>query len=332
MILITGGTGLVGAHLLLSLAQNGKQLRALYRSEQAIAKTKGLFATHNCEQLFALINWVQGDITDVPSLETAFTGVEYVYHCAAFISFNPADEEKLRKVNIEGTANMVNMALAHSVQKFCHVSSVAALGDAKPGEKTITETTEWNPELNHSDYAISKYGAEMEVWRAYQEGLNVIIINPGIIFGSGFYDSGSGALIKSSSRDQYFYTKGTAGVIAVEDVAQIAIQLMHSDAQGERFTLVAENMGFDEMLNTIADSLGTKRPFIYATPAITGLAWRLDWLLNKLFIKKRSFTKLMANSAHSTEYFDNSKIVKRLNYSFLNMNEYIKKAAKNFAA
>jgi len=332
MILVTGGTGLVGAHLLLSLAQGGQKLRALYRSEQAVAKTHNLFKTHNCEYLFADINWIKGDITDIPSLETAFERVEYVYHCAAFISFDPANEEKLRKVNIEGTANMVNLALGYGIKKFCHVSSVAALGDAKPGENTITENTEWNPEVNHSDYAISKYGAEMEVWRAYQEGLNVVVINPGIIFGSGFYDSGSGAMIKSSSRDQYFYTKGITGIIAIEDVVQIAIQLMKGDVTGERFTLVAENMGFDDMLYTIADSLNVKRPFIYATPAIAGMAWRLDWLLSKLFLKKRSFTKLMAKSAHNREYFDNSKIKNLINYTFLEMKEYIKKAAKDFTA
>ena len=145
MILITGGTGLVGAHLLLKLAQGSTPLRALYRNPETLIKTKNLFAHYGNEPLFETINWVQGDILDVPSLEEAFVGVIQVYHCAALISFDPDKEARLRKVNIEGTANMVNCALAFGVQKFCHVSSIAALGDALQPGRTIDEETEWNP-------------------------------------------------------------------------------------------------------------------------------------------------------------------------------------------
>lgn len=330
MILVTGGTGLLGAHLLLHLAEEGKLLRSLYRNQDTLKLTRRLFEHYKKDFLFDKIEWVKGDITNVPSLEAAFTGVEYVYHCAAFVTFDPAAEEQLRKVNIEGTANMVNCALAFNVKKFCHVSSIAALGDTKQGETVITEETEWNPERNHNDYAISKYGGEMEVWRAWQEGLNVVIVNPGIIFGYGFWNQGSGAILASVNKGQPFYTRGSCGFVAVEDVVKIMVELMQSEISGERFTLVAENLSYETMLNTVADGMKKKRPGIYASPALTGVAWRIDWLLSKLLIKKRAFTKDMARSSHVRENFDNSKIVKALDYSFTNLQPYIKKLASDF--
>lgn len=324
MILVTGGTGLVGAHLLLRLANDGATLRALYRTTETLNKTRKLFAHYGKEIQFNSIDWVQGDITDVPSLENAFAGITHVYHCAAYISFEPKDEDKLRKANIEGTANMVNCALAFGVQKFCHVSSIAALGDtAQPGD-TITEETEWNPEKSHGDYAISKYGAEIEVWRAWQEGLKVVIVNPGVIFGFGFWEQGSGAILKAVKRGQYFYTLGSCGFVAVEDVTNSMVQLMQSEISGERFTVIAENLTYKELLDTIADGLGKGHPSIYSTKLITSVAWRIDWLLSKVLLRKRLLTRSMAQSAHAKEVYDNSKLKQALNYKLIALKPYLK--------
>jgi len=331
MILITGGTGLVGAHLLLKLAEEGQTLRAIYRNAAHIKKTKQVFSHNNKEALFTIIEWVVADITDVPSLEDAFIGITKVYHCAAYISFNPKDEDKLRKINIEGTANMVNLALANNVQKFCHVSSIGALGDVlNPGD-TITEETEWNPEVRHNDYAISKYGAEMEVWRAWQEGLDVVIVNPGLIFGYGFWDHGTGKMFKQVQSGQYFYTLGKCGIVAVEDVVNIMMQLMQSDSNGERYTIVADNLTFKEMLDTVAAGMGKKGPSIYATKLITGIGWRLDWLLSKLFMKNRMLTRNMAQSSHGTEVYDAGKITARLNYKFISGKTCLKHLAEVYS-
>ena len=330
MILVTGGTGLVGAHLLLELTGSGQKVRALYRSEASLAKTRLLF-TYNANPHFEAIEWVNGDITDVPSLEEAFTGIDTVYHCAAYISFEPKDEDILRKVNIEGTANVVNCALDFGVKKFCHVSSIAALGDAKANE-LINEETEWNPEVTHSDYAISKYGAEMEVWRAWQEGLNVVIVNPGIIFGKGFWNSGSGKMFAAVRKGQNFYTKGSCGIIAVEDVVQVMIQLMATDSNGERYTLVAENISYKQMLDAIADGMTAKRPSIHATPLLTSVAWRLDWFFSKLLLQKRKLTRSMARSSHNEERYENSKIRERLNFEFRPILPYLKQLASGYRA
>ncbi len=327
MILITGGTGLVGAHLLLQLAANGGSLRALYRNSATIAKTKNLFAHHKKQELFDTIEWVQGDIIDVPSLEEAFAGVEYVYHCAAFVSFDPREEEEIRKVNIEGTANMVNLALAYGIKKFCHVSSIAALGDTKDDGDTITEATEWNPEVRHGDYALAKYGAEMEVWRAWQEGLNVVVVNPGLIFGPGFWQQGSGAIFRAVDRGQYFYTNGTCGIIAVEDVVNVMIQLMASGISGERYTVVSDNLSYKEILYAIADGMHKKRPAVYATRSLSSFGWRMDWLLSNLLGKKRMLTRNMARSSYATDKYANDKAVAELGYTFIPMKPYLQELA-----
>ncbi|MGQ2982890.1 NAD-dependent epimerase/dehydratase family protein [Flavobacterium sp.] len=324
MILVTGGTGLVGAHLLLQLTGKGEPIRALYRSTASIEKTKKLF-THNKKQdVFHTIEWVKGDILDIPSLEDAFAGVDHVYHCAAFISFDPRDEEQIRKTNIEGTANMVNLSLAYGIKKFCHVSSIAALGDTKEDGDTITEETEWNPEVRHGDYALAKYGAEMEVWRAWQEGLKVVVVNPGLIFGYGFWDQGSGAIFRAVDSDQYFYTHGTCGMIAVEDVVNVMLHLMEKDISGERYTLVSDNLSYKELLDAIADGMQKKRPSIYATKFMTAFGWRMDWLLSKLLMRKRMLTRGMARSSYATDKYSNEKITAVTEYAFTPILPYVK--------
>jgi dihydroflavonol-4-reductase len=332
MILVTGGTGLVGAHLLLQLAGGTQPVRALYRNAGNIAKTKSLFAHYGKAQLFEAIEWIEADITDVPLLEQAFAGITHVYHCAAYISFEPKDEEKLRKVNIEGTANMVNLSLAYGIAKFCHVSSIGALGDTLLPGGTITEETEWNPEVRHNDYAISKYGAEMEVWRAQQEGLNVVMVNPGVIFGYGFWDQGSGAMLKAVKNGQQFYTLGRCGIVAVEDVVTIMIQLMQGDFSGERYIIVAANPNYKEMLDLLAKGMGKKGPGIHATKLLTGFAWRIDWLISKLFLRNRMITRSMAQSSHATEVYDAGKIINATGYNFIDVAPYVKELAKDFFA
>lgn len=323
MILVTGGTGLVGAHLLLQLLQKNEAVRAIYRSKASIEKTRNLFQLENKLDFFDKIEWLEADLNDIPALEQAFQGISTVYHCAAFISFDPSDEEILRKTNIEGTANMVNCALAFGVEKFCHVSSIAALGDTKEGENTITEETEWNPEKKHGDYALTKYGAETEVWRASQEGLNVVVVNPGVIFGKGFGTAGSGELLQKIQNGLPFYTKGSTGITSVEDVVNIMIELMRRNIFGERFTIVSENIILQDLLNTIADAMKQKRPYFYARPLLTSIAWRVDWLLSKVLFKKRRFTRATAKSSHSLDLYDNSKIIQQLDYAFQPMREYL---------
>lgn len=308
MILVTGATGLVGSHLILRLLENHPTVRAIYKTESSTNKTKSLFEVYGKTHCFERIHWIHADITDVIALEAAFDGIEQVYHCAAMISFDPADEAALRKINIEGTANIVNFCIDYQVKKLCFVSSIAALGDPKEYEKEIDEQTEWNPELSHSDYAISKYGAEMEVWRGRQEGLNVVIVNPGIIIGPGFWDSGSGALFKKVKNGLSFYTRGTSGFISVHDVVKCMTHCMDSDLNEDRFCLIAENLSYESALKTIAKGLGVHPPRFYANPSLTALLWRIDWLFSMLFGRKRQLSRLLSKSLHQQDRYSNEKI------------------------
>lgn len=332
MVLVTGGTGLVGSHLLLHLIENGENVRAIYRNPNHIQKTKSVFELYKKEHLFEKINWLEADILDIPSLEIGFTDIEYVYHCAALISFDPKDEDALRKTNIEGTANMVNFSLAKEVKKFCFVSSIAALGDLQPHETYITEETDWNPEKPHSDYAISKYGAEMEVWRGVQEGLDVIIINPGVILApvltTSIFEQGSNELYRKVSNGLSFYTLGKSGFITINDVVRVAFELMKSDIKNERFTLIAENIVFRDILNTIADVLKVKKPTIHATPLFMNLLWIADAIFSTLFFQKRSLTKATAKASYSKNLYSNEKIKTALGTVFLDVKEYINETSK----
>jgi dihydroflavonol-4-reductase len=323
MVLVTGGTGLVGAHLVLHLIENGEIIRVIYRNSENIQKTRNLFLLYKKEALFEKIEWVQADIVDVPSLEIAFENIEYVYHCAALISFDPKDEDLIRKTNIEGTANIVNFCIAKNIKKLCFVSSIAALGDLKEFEKTITEDTEWNPEKHHSDYAISKYGAEMEVWRGQQEGLKVVIVNPGVIIGPGFQEQGSGIFFKKIKEGLPFYTNGITGFVAVIDVVRISFELMKSTIHNDRFTLIAENMVYREFLNTIADALKVKKPSIHASPFLVTVYSKIDWFISKVLRQKRKLGRETAKSSYSKNWYSNEKIKSVLKTDFLDIKTYI---------
>ncbi|TDD78464.1 NAD-dependent epimerase/dehydratase family protein [Flavobacterium caseinilyticum] len=332
MILVTGGTGLVGAHLLLHLIESRsigtEKVRAIYRSLASMEKTKSLFAIYKKESLFDQIEWISADITEVPSLEIAFQNIDTVYHCAALISFDPKDEDLLRKTNIEGTANIVNFCIAYQIKKLCFVSSIATLGDLLPHEKFITEETEWNPEKYHNDYAISKYGAEMEIWRGQQEGLEVIIVNPGVILGPGFREQGSGQLFTKVKNGLKFYTLGSTGFVAVTDVVRIAHQLMQNEIKNERFTLIAENSVFRDILNSMADALGVQRPKTHAKPFLMEILWRLDWLASNVFRQKRKLSKATARASYSESTYSNQKIKDLLKTDFVDIRHYIKEISK----
>ncbi|WP_026728386.1 NAD-dependent epimerase/dehydratase family protein [Flavobacterium denitrificans] len=327
MVLVTGGTGLVGSHLLLHLIENGENVRAIYRSQSNIQKTKSVFELYKKGDLFEKIEWLEADILDIPSLEIAFNNIDYVYHCAALISFDPKDEDALRKTNIEGTANMVNFSIAREIKKFCFVSSIAALGDLASHETYITEETDWNPEKPHSDYAISKYGAEMEVWRAVQEGLDIVIINPGVILGpipkTKEAQQGSAELYVKVGNGLSFFTLGSTGFITVDDVAKTAYQLMKSEIKNERFTLIAENVIFKDILDTIASVLKVKKPHIHAKPFLMNFLWMADAVFSTLFFQKRRLTRATAKSSYTKDLYANEKIKTALGTVFQDVHQYI---------
>jgi len=317
MILVTGGTGLVGAHLLYKLSSNNERVRAIYRNEKKLSNTKNVFScyTKDYEAVFDSIEWIKADILDIPALSKVFKGITKVYHCAAFVSFEPDKYQLLRKTNIEGTANIVNLSIANSIEKLCYVSSIATLGTTLDNT-LINEETIWDPEADNNVYAITKYGAEIEVWRGTQEGLNAVIVNPGVILGAGIWRYGSGSLFKKAKNGLKFYTKGTVGLISVEDVVNIMMALMTSKIINERFVLVAENWTYKKFLQALAKSVNKKVPKKIASQSILNLVWKLDWLNHKITGNRRRLTKHIANSLSTETYYSSDKIKKALDYEF----------------
>ncbi|GAA4944901.1 NAD-dependent epimerase/dehydratase family protein [Algibacter agarivorans] len=317
MILVTGGTGLVGAHLLFKLVNSHEKVKAIYRNERKLSNVKNVFScyTDDYESLFNAVEWIQADILDIPALSEAFTGISRIYHCAAFVSFEPDKYQLLRRTNIEGTANIVNLCLSNTVEKLCYVSSIATLGH-ELNNKSITEDTNWNPEEDNNAYAITKYGAEMEVWRATQEGLDVVIVNPGVILGAGIWRYGSGSLFQKAHKGLKYYTSGTVALIAVDDVVSIMIELMNSPITNERFVLVAEDWSYKDFLQALAKSVDVIPPKKLAGPWLLNLVWKLDWLKHKLTGKRRQITKHLAKSLVTETNHNSDKIKTALNYKF----------------
>ena len=324
MILVTGGTGLVGYHLMLQLSQQKEAIRAIYRSKKKLEHVKNLFSIENKLSEFEKIDWVQADILDIPALEIAFTDVSLVYHCAALVSFNPKDEDKLYQNNIVGTANVVNLSLSKNVKKLCYVSSISALGNGNEHNLILNEETERNSEAIRSDYSISKFGAEMEVWRGFQEGLDVVIVNPGVIFGNGFPKEGSSLFIKKIKDGQLFYTLGKLGIVAVEDVVKAMMSLMKSSISGERYILVAEDVTYKELFDSIANNLQVKKPKYLVKKWQVQIARVLEFIFTTLFFRKRMLTKSTINSLYNLEVHDTSKIKKAIDFEFSDMKVYLK--------
>ena len=331
MILVTGGTGLVGSHLLYELISKGKNVRAIYRRAHKLESVKHVFSYYSTQtdELYNKIDWVEADITDIPRLQDAFKGITHVYHCAAFISFEPDRYRSLRQINIKGTANIVNLCISNNIQKLCYVSTIAAIGQTLHSETLITESTPWNPEADNSVYAITKYGAELEVWRGTQEGLDTIIINPGIILGPGYWHGGgSGSLFKQIYKGLSYYTSGSSGYVDVYDVVDIMICLMNSNIKNEGFILVSENLFFKDFNYKTSEFLGVSKRQTLIKPWQLQILWRLDWLKHKLFGKRRQLSKQLAKSVTSVTKYDNSKIKTALDFEFTPIENSIKKVSK----
>lgn len=332
MIFITGGTGLLGSHVLVELLKRGKKVRALKRQSSSIAQTKAIF-THffneDAESELAKIEWVDGDILDITSLEAGIQGCSTVYHCAGLVSFRKRDFKKLMKINKEGTANMVNVSLSLGVDLFCHVSSTAAIGRSET-ETKYNETNHWVNTKENSNYAVSKYSAENEVWRGKEEGLDVVIINPSIIFGVGDWNESSLTLLKVVEKGLKFYTPGTNAFVDARDVAYVFCELAERRIVNERFLTFSENVPYRDLFAIIAKAFGVKPPSIEVKPWVVVFAWRIEGLLAFFFGKKQNITKETARSSMATTRYSNDKVKDALAFEFIPIEKCIADAAAFF--
>ncbi|HEY8402000.1 MAG TPA: NAD-dependent epimerase/dehydratase family protein [Cytophagaceae bacterium] len=313
MIFITGASGLVGSYLVRRLLCEDVKIRALKRPTSDLSLV-GEFASQ--------IEWVEGDISDITFLEDTLKGVDTVIHSAAIVSFAPSRKEQMYKVNVEGTANIVNAALKSKVSRFCHISSIAAIGRNK-NEKVINENSSWVDSEYNTWYAKTKYLAELEVWRGIEEGLNAFIVNPSVVLGPGFFDTGSTKLFKYVWDEKLFYTEGEMNFIDVRDVSEIVYQLLNSDIMAERFILNSGKIRYKDFFEIIAKNFNKKAPTIKATPFMSECAWRIEKVRSFFIGNEPLITKETARLGKNSWYYSNDKIKKILNYDFRTLEESV---------
>ena len=329
MILVTGATGILGRVIVLELLKQGKKVRATKRKSSNINDVKHSFQfyTENPEEFFNKIEWIDVDFDDIDSLKTALINVEEVYHCAAKVSFHPDDRKEMYHSNIVGTRNLLFACENSSVKKFCFVSSVAVLDGTDENGK-VTEDSNFNPKLHHSKYAKSKHFSEMEVWRASAEGLKTLIINPGVIIGSGNWQSSSGEIFGTFEKFPYAMS-GSSNYVDVRDVANIAIALMERNIFGERFLIISENKKLVEVANLIRQQLGKSQAKVLPK-WILNVGYVFNLLLGWLIPPLRLLNRINIQAVTSHHLLSNNKIKERLDYQFIPITESIDFHLKNY--
>lgn len=322
MVLVTGGTGFLGSYIIKELVARQFQVRAIRRHSN--------LPTYIPEHILKSVEWVNGDVLDLVGMDEALKGVDCIIHSAAKVSFQHKERKQMFRVNIDGTANLVNLAIERNIRHFIHVSSVAALGRKSNGT-VVTEDKKWEENKINTNYAISKYQAEMEVWRGIGEGLHAAIVNPSTILGYGDWNTSSCAIFKTAYSEFPWYTTGINGFVDVEDVAKAIVLLLEKNVTGERFILNGDNWSFQQLLNTIANGFGKKPPRRHATPILGSVAWRIEKLKKMLSGKIPLLTRESARVAQSKTFFDNGKILRTLpGFSFTPLQQTISKACENY--
>ncbi|MDF2448631.1 MAG: NAD-dependent epimerase/dehydratase family protein [Bacteroidota bacterium] len=331
MNLITGVTGIVGAHVALRLLSEGKPVVAIKRMSSDLSKTKSIFSCYSnrADELFLSIQWVEADLCDIYSLLDVLDGIESVYHCAGFVSFHSKHHSLMHKVNADGTANLVNACLEKKIKAFCYVSSIATLQN--PDIKTnIDESVYWKSSPVASDYAISKYNGEREVWRGSEEGLNVVIVNPGIVLSAGIYNQSSGKLFGTCYKGNPFYTNGSSATVDARDVAACMVMLTEKSHFNQRFILIENNYSFREILSCIHRGFGKKEPHIEAGKMTLSAGRFFDGLKSKLTGQEQLITKETVISALDKNFYSNNRIKRVLNYTFIPLNDSIAFICQSF--
>lgn len=329
-VLLTGANGFLGSYVLYYLLEKGYDVTAMKHKGSKIEDS--LYIMDNLPKLQIqdfTINWIEGDIMDMDFLEDAMRGKDWVIHTAAKISFNPKHRKEVLRTNVEGTANVVNACLSVGVKRLGYVSSIAAV--ARVSGKKVSEKDTVTEFDFSSTYSQSKYMAEMEVWRGVAEGLDAVLVNPGIILGWGNFLRGSPELFNNVAKGLSFYPMGSNGFVDARDVANGLLTLMEKDRVNERFILVSENLSYKDLLGMMAKELGVRVPSIHTPYAVGYILYLWFSLTSKLTGKTPLITKELAITASKKYEYDNGKAFEA-GVSFRTLEETVKEVAKKYLA
>ncbi len=331
-VLVTGATGFLGSHLVCALLQKGYVVQALKRPQSSLNEftfIAGLYFGQDQSLVVKNLEWLEGDITDYNSFDDKVQKNQIVFHCAALVSFYKADRENLYRTNVIGTENVVNACLYNGCKKLIYASSTAAVGKAE-GDLVTNETHQWDEKDQPTNYSVSKYYAELEVWRGVEEGLDAVVVNPPMIVGPCDWQKSTGRFFINGSKNFPFYTSGSNAFVYVKDVANAMIQLAESNITAERFLLVSENLKLRDFMNLIADAFGKKRPYIKVSSILTELAWRWYSLVSLVAGTKGLITKESAASSLKKTQYSNEKIKKALKFQFTPIDKAVKETVEAF--
>ncbi len=324
-ILITGGTGFLGSYIIKELIEKGYTVRAIRRNSSRLP-------SYISREILDKVEWVEGDVLDPISLEDAMQGIDAIIHAAAVVSFSAKDRKQMYQINVDGTANMINIAIENNISRFVHISSVAALGRTANGGH-VNEEKKWEESKVNTHYAKSKYKAEVEVWRGFGEGLNGVILNPATILGYGDWSAGSSAIFKKVYDEFKWYTQGINGFVDVEDVARATVLLMETTITEQRFIVNGDNWPFRQLMDTMAENFGVKKPSKQATPLLLNMAWRMEKIKSFFTNDHPVLTKESARVAQSKTHFENDKLLNALaGFSFTPLANTIRNACSKYLA
>ena len=319
--LVTGATGFIGSTLTRRLLAQGAEVRILRRATSKL-DLLGEAAQH--------VEHVLGDVTDPESLRAAMDGVAHVYHTAAYVALGGRrDRALLHRVNVYGTACVVNAALAAGVARLVHTSSIAALGRPEGLLHPIDENTAWQASRHNTPYAVSKHEAELEIHRAIAEGLDAVLVNPSLVFGVGRPGENT-RQIAERIRDGTFRAIPTGGtnVVDVEDVAAGHVRAMDNGQTGARYLLGGENLMWQAIVETLAEALGVAPPRRSLSP---GLAMAFATASEAVAFVTRTrplLTRTMARNVSQVYTFSNRKAIDDLGCTFRPFSDTAKRIAE----
>lgn len=323
MNFLTGSTGLVGMRLALDLLQRGEPVRALFRSGSNLKLVEEVFSFYDQEnghKLFDQIEWVEGDVLDLSALRPYLNGVKKIFHSAAVVSYDLRDSDLMQRVNVQGTANLVNLALEVGVEKFAHVSSVSALSVPENGD-CMDESNYWIAGKEFTPYGLSKYLAEQEVWRGIEEGLQAVIVNPCMVLGAGKTGKSSAQIFKMLGRKWPAYPPGTAGYVDVRDVSRSLVELAFSDITAQRYVLVGENASYRDLLHKGMPLFGLTPPEKKMSPFVIKMLWRAAYLGSLITGKRPTFSRQIAQNVMNKRCYNPAKIKETLGITFYDLSQ-----------
>jgi dihydroflavonol-4-reductase len=329
--LVTGATGILGSHVLLELLRNGEPVVACKQNKSDLARVEKLFSyyVHNHSELFNRIKWVDVDVRDIFSIEEALEGITTVYHCAGLVSFDKRDRQKLTEINEMGTANVVNACLGKKTVALCHVSSIGAINNSDY-ILPLHEDVFWKTSGRESHYAISKYNGEREVWRGMEEGLNAVIVNPGVILSPGFRNQSSSRIFDVCYRGNKYYTSGSTGYVAAADVAKIMLALIRERKYKNRYIVVEGNYKFRDIFSRIHTQFKNPTPRIRVPRAALFTLGFFESIVSFFRGKPPRINNALINAAFNKQVFSNKKINETLNYGFIPIDETIGQICKAY--